>query len=263
MSLRTLSAMFAIGILSGCSLTLSQHPLSDERSSKADERLIGYWEGVPEGLSKKADGTNGFLIIGVDGSRRNTMSIIMLGDENREGKQLIGTSTFAAFASPGERNFLSVNAGDLRYIIREYGFESNDRILWTRSWDQTVVLRLVREGKLAGEVHAPPVQALRPDQEPSEHEVGRESVVITEKPERLRAFLMRHPQVFAAKQQRLRRLKPERVARIIGLQEPQSETEQTQDYRGWIAAFLVGITFGLLAGYCLRRHRRSQSNTEY
>ncbi len=56
--------LFALGamLLSACRIPLSEHPLSDEASSKIDERLIGTWEldlsAINPKIGKKADEKN-------------------------------------------------------------------------------------------------------------------------------------------------------------------------------------------------------------
>src|SRR5262245_15345402 len=70
-STRTGAAMLSILVMSGCTVVVSQHPLSHARTSAIDERLIGVWRCAPSGegntfpvaIGRHPDQPNGLEIV--------------------------------------------------------------------------------------------------------------------------------------------------------------------------------------------------------
>jgi hypothetical protein len=120
----------------------SQHPLSDEKSSKLDERLIGTWrfEDAPGCLQvkKSADAKNALEFIETDPAA---------------GKTLLFTTTIKS------KGYMSIKdtdehakkgPGAPRYNIYQYVFLDNDTVQF-RAMDPKVIEKAIADKTLGGE----------------------------------------------------------------------------------------------------------------
>ena len=73
-----LATVFAVSLLAGCSIPYSDHPLSDNKTSTVDDRLLGRWLQLDEDdeteAKEKAD------------AARNTFEFMTVGLKKRNSK---------------------------------------------------------------------------------------------------------------------------------------------------------------------------------
>ncbi len=125
----------------------SQHPLSDEKTSKIDERLIGTWhlEGDPEAWKVKKN------------SHAENALEVALADP-RAGDALLFTTTIKS------KGYMSMKDTDedakkkpgvARYQIYQYVFLDNDTVQ-VRGMEPKVVVKAIADKTLNGEITTRP-----------------------------------------------------------------------------------------------------------
>lgn len=173
MCLRTriaLGFVAALCIVSGC--VPSKHPLSDEKTSKVDQRLVGRW--VIEGDEKKDS-----LMVVTQKEGQNGLEITS-GDDGDEDSAVAFATTI------GDHHYLS--AGDkeddpeeIEYQIVLYEFADNDT-LKVYSLDQQVIEKAIADGTLTGVVETKREGFIFTH-------IERTAKMITDSPAYLKAFL--------------------------------------------------------------------------
>jgi hypothetical protein len=143
--------------LSGCVLPVSEHPLSDEKTSVIDERLIGYWD-IKLGESDSADPMR--FVVGRHPKSPNVLEFAFTSIEGDQHIQIHRGRLFTA--KVGEQWMLSFDGADEKqphkheYTIMRYDFqpragESHD-VVELRLLVDSVVAPAIEKGELTGQV---------------------------------------------------------------------------------------------------------------
>jgi len=171
-------------LLAGCGAVEFDHPLSDEKTSVVDERLIGFWEPTEETVGTAHQG-EGMLIprlaVGRDREQGKLMEALSLEMEDD------GTVTVKRLAlratKIGAHHYLSVkDTGEsTRWWVVRYDLPEKDLL---RLWfpDQDAFAKAVKAGELAGEVR----------RRETGNELGDLEVRVTSPPTAVRAWLEAH-----------------------------------------------------------------------
>jgi hypothetical protein len=171
--------------LSACSIPISEQPLSDDASSKLDERLIGTWEldltalNAKMGAGADADKTARFTVENV---RETPGKLIAVAGENQEKATLYATH----FAMHDYLSYGPMSRDDGKnWVIMFYQLQDADHgNLYLM--DTQYLIDVIGRSELPGRVES--------------EGGGVRSVLITATNDELRAFLKRHsPKCFDMK----------------------------------------------------------------
>jgi hypothetical protein len=168
----------------GCTFPVSQHPLTDERTSVLDERLIGYWTYVPRDKEK---GPPAPYIIGRMKDKPNVLEMTFV---ELDGDGLAKVTQVPIYAAKlGEERFLSLLMAEEGvekpgYLIARYELDDDDTArLYLLAPD--VIVTAIESDKLTGVVKRQKRQeGSNPNDPPAIQEVR-----ITAEPKELAAFL--------------------------------------------------------------------------
>ena len=121
----------------------SRHPLSDEKTSKIDERLIGTWQMVSDSSVWKAKRS---------ADTKNALEL-EITDANATSRALLFTTTLKSknYASTKDLGKDAQKDCKERYDIYQYRFLDNDTIEG-RNMDVDVVRKAITDKKLVGEL---------------------------------------------------------------------------------------------------------------
>jgi hypothetical protein len=190
-------ALVGIAVLAvfagGCTIPSSEHPLSDEKTSTLDQRLIGHWE-FADAPSQNLDPSR--FVVGRDA---NVENVLEYAAASLNGEQKIEIHRGRLFVTKiGEAHYLSFDGGDPKqgFSIMRYDFKphssnaqepsgqdpggqdkpSRDTVELHLMVD-TVIAEAIDKGELAGKV----------TREKSSRRL--QEIRITAAPEDLKAFL--------------------------------------------------------------------------
>lgn len=196
-----LAIVFAASLGSlGCTIPVSEHPLTDEKTSTLDERLIGYWRFIPQEKEEKPPPAPHIVSRVKDKPNCLQMTFIEL-----DGEGYANVQTILLFTTKiGEECYLSYNAEQERdkkpgYLIARYELADDEGKLFLMNPDEAAAA--IDGGKLKGVVKR---QARRAGADPNEP-VRYDEIRITAEPKEIAEFLkargkacyvLDHPLVF-------------------------------------------------------------------
>ncbi|MDX1944092.1 MAG: hypothetical protein SFU86_01695 [Pirellulaceae bacterium] len=177
--------------LAGCDLPVSVHPISDDKSSALDERLLGQWEFVvPADAERDPKAAPPRWLIARAPGRERTHEIAYLELDGENQAQLRRFDLYCL--SLGDRHFLSIPTDPTApkekrvYWLGVYEFVNDDLVKFMVLNKDLVAPAIDRE-ELAGSV----VKAVPdPNASPAEQVKPKyKSIKITAEPAELRAWL--------------------------------------------------------------------------
>jgi hypothetical protein len=160
-------------LLAGCELPVAVHPLSDEKTSLIDEKLVGVWEQVPPvGEERPADAVPGRWHLGRLAGKENLHEVVML---ELDGDGHVQVQRVALMATTiGDDRYVSVLANPTEprekhaYIILRYEYDGDDLVRFM-PLNKDVVAPAIEREELKGVVrkadpdpNAPPQQQVKP-----------------------------------------------------------------------------------------------------
>jgi hypothetical protein len=182
----------ALGLIAaaGCELPVSVHPLSDEKTSKIDERLIGTWEHVPKaGEERGANAVPPRWLIGRMAGKENLHEVVVLeldGDGHAQVQRLALMAT-----QVGELRYVSILANPTEpkekqaYFLLCYEFVDENTVRFT-GLNKDVVAPAIDREELKGVVRKSPPDPNAPPQEQVKPKY--KEIRITAEPTELRAW---------------------------------------------------------------------------
>ncbi len=182
---------FASLAASGCALPVSDHPLSDDKTSVIDERLIGYWMYVPK--DKDENQPPAPYVIGRVPDKSNTLEVVYTELDSDGYVKVIRLPVYTTTLD--ERHYLSLtfqSGAAQPYLVLLYKFGDDDTLQFYFPRAH-VIAAAIEQGRLPGVVerHKP-----QPGEEtPSGEECAKpvepryKSIRITATPKELAAFL--------------------------------------------------------------------------
>lgn len=190
----------ALGIaLTGCELPVSVHPVSDEKTSEIDEKLLGTWEMVPPAdADATPDGVPGRWVIGRVAGKERTQEIVFVELDGDGFVQVRRPEIFCT--TIGKQRFIStvMNPQEPKekhvYCILLYDFEGDDQVQFM-TLNKDVVAPAIDREEIKGVVrkadpdpNAPPAQQVKPKYK---------EVRLTADPAELRAWLAKQGKALA------------------------------------------------------------------
>lgn len=183
---KRVSLLFLIGAVLAVAVSCveSRHPLSDEKTSKIDERLIGMWKdegGDVWRVTKSQDAKNGLEV--------------EHADQNGSGRFLMFTTTIKSNGYMSPRDVSEETEKEPkppRYDIYQYVFLDKDTVQ-VQGMEPAVILTAIADKKLDGEI-----KVTKKKVRPFFGIFGREKIVeekspvITATPEKLARYLESH-----------------------------------------------------------------------
>ncbi len=200
-------AGLALSFLGGCGLAPSIHPLSDEKSTVLDARLLGRWYALDESGEPQQERFPDLVYVGRSKTSEKELEVLWV---EREGEHLSVKRLRVRTTKIGEHHYLSATSDDLTseeeeprpvWLLARYRVSSPD-VLELRLLDAAFVGNAIRAGQLDGQVEIP--EGMQDDPEPE-----YESVLIEAATPKLRAWVAANAEAaFAsARPGRLRRAK--------------------------------------------------------
>lgn len=179
------AAMAACFAALGCSIPVSENPLTDEKTSTLDGRLIGYWRYVPK---KKGDTGPPPYVIGRLKDKPNVLEMTWV-ELDGEGHVTVTQSPLYA-TKIGEEHYLSISTQERdpdkrksAFLITRYELDDDTCRLYCMEPEQIVAA--IEGGKLKGVVKRSKRKEGADPNEPTNYEEIR----ITAEPKELAEFL--------------------------------------------------------------------------
>ncbi|MFP6753710.1 MAG: hypothetical protein VB855_18645 [Pirellulaceae bacterium] len=196
--LSCLATVVAASLLAGCSIPYSDHPLSDQKTSTVDDRLIGRWfqieeeeeeEDEPKSDEEKATEAGKsfeFMTVGLKKNGRSTMVSIYL--ELDDDGELSVERNFFYTTTINKQHYLSWQQKDeedkksIKYVIVSYTLDASG-LLTTRLMDNDKVVAAIEQGRVDGEIDIKIEQVNGKQKE-------TKTAHLTASPEQLQRFLL-------------------------------------------------------------------------
>ena len=192
---RCLATVVAASLLAGCTIPYSDHPLSDNKTSTVDDRLIGRWlqieddEEEPksdEARAAEARKSFDFMTVGLKKNGQTTMVAvhIELGDDG----ELSMERNFFYTTTINKQHYLSWQQKDeddkktIKYVIASYTLDANG-LFTTYLMDNDKVVAAIEQGRVDGEIDITIEQVNGMQKE-------TKTAHLTASPEQLRRFLL-------------------------------------------------------------------------
>ena len=194
--LSCLATVVAASLLAGCSIPYSDHPLSDNKTSTVDDRLIGRWLQIDEDdeddeTKKEENATEAgksfeFMTVGLKKSNSKTM--VMVYVELDDDGELTVERAFFFTTTINKQNYLSYQQKDeedkksIKFVIASYTLDANG-LLTTRLMDNDQVVAAIEQGRVDGEIDIKIEQVNGKQKE-------TKTAHLTASPEQLQRFLL-------------------------------------------------------------------------
>ena len=194
--LSCLGTVVTASLLAGCSIPYSDHPLSDQKTSTVDDRLIGRWfqieeedEDEPKSDEEKATEVGKsfeFMTVGLKKNGRTTMVAIYL--ELDDDGELSVERNFFYTTTINKQHYLSWQQKDeedkksIKYVIASYTLDASG-LLTTRLMDNDKVVAAIEQGRVDGEIDIKIEQVNGKQKE-------TKTAHLTASPEQLQRFLL-------------------------------------------------------------------------
>jgi hypothetical protein len=183
---RVLTLLLVTSLLAlAASCVESRHPLSDEKTSQVDQRLIGTW--LPEG-----DAAAGHRVTR-SVQTPNALDLLVT-DANGKGNALLFTTTIQskAYLSVKDLYDEGQKEGPLAYTIYQYQFLDNDTVQ-LRGMEPDVIARAIADKRLGGEIRVSQRKSKRLfGLIESRKLVEERTPIITDTPEGIARYLRAH-----------------------------------------------------------------------
>jgi hypothetical protein len=184
-----LAMLVTAGLLGGCTIPASVHPLSDNKTSKVDTRLIGRWVAIEEDeetepgeAREKTIANQDLYTVGLRKSSSNTMKLIYV-ELDDDGEVTVEKSIFFT-TSIDKQHYLSWQAKEEKkivYVIAAYDLDANS-VLTVWVMDNNKIVKAIEQGRVDGEIKITV-------NEKDGKKVESKTAHLTAKPELLRRFL--------------------------------------------------------------------------
>ena len=188
-----LATVFAASLLTGCSIPYSDHPLSDNKTSTVDDRLLGRWLQLDEDDETKAEekadaARNTFEFMTVGLKKSNSKTMVMVYVELDDDGELTVERAFFFTTTINKQHYLSYQQKDeedkksIKYVIASYTLNANG-LLTTRLMDNDQVVAAIEQGRVDGEIDIKIEQVNGKQKE-------TKTAHLTASPEQLQRFLL-------------------------------------------------------------------------
>lgn len=188
------AAVILLPVVAGCEpFATLDHPLSDEKTSRVDKELLGYWKQVD--LDDPSDAHPVPVTIGLSKTNSRLHEVVGMGLE--DGNQVkvhrfqIHTTTQAADGSRTLLRFITMAAKDLDetqrqakgYLLLRYEIQAGQRLKLFLT-NSLAIAKAIEENSLTGVV-----RRTKPSEDGKKPMTKYQEIRITASPEQLRAFL--------------------------------------------------------------------------
>ena len=199
---RLLSCLVTVvvaSLLAGCSIPYSDHPLSDNKTSTVDDRLIGRWlqideddeddedkETKKEEKATEAGKSFEFMTVGLKKNGRTTMVAVYL--ELDDDGELSVERNFFYTTTINKQHYLSWQQKDeedkksIKYVIASYTLDAHG-LFTTHLMDNDKVVAAIEQGRVDGEIDIKIEQVNGKQKE-------TKTAHLTASPEQLQRFLL-------------------------------------------------------------------------
>ena len=155
-------------LLTGCELPVSVHPVSDEKTSEIDEKLLGTWELVPPADAEppEPNAVPGRWVIGRVAGKERTQELVVVELDGDGHVQVRRSEIFCT--TVGKQRFLSAvmnphepKAKQVYYILL-YDYDGDDRVRFTSLNKDVVAPAIDREELKVSSAKPTPIPTPRP-----------------------------------------------------------------------------------------------------
>ena len=193
-----LATVVATSLLAGCTIPYSDHPLSDNKTSTVDDRLLGRWLQIDEDDEKKeeqkaeeARDTFEFMTVGLKKSNSKTMVMVYveLDDDGELTVErafffttMINKQHYLSYQQKQEKKEEEEKKKVIRYVIASYNLDENG-LLTVHVMDNDKLVTAIEQGRVDGEIE------IRIEQVNGKQKETKTAHLIAS-PEQLRRFLL-------------------------------------------------------------------------
>ena len=193
-----LATVFAASLLAGCSIPYSDHPLSDNKTSTVDDRLLGRWLQLDEDdeteAKEKADAArNTFEFMTVGLKKRNSKTMVMIHVELDDDGELSVERALFFTTTIHKQHYLSYQQKEgkeeeeekkkfIKYVIASYDLNESG-LLTVHLMDNDKLVTAIEQGRVDGEIE------ITIEQENGKQKETKIAHLIAS-PEQLRRFLL-------------------------------------------------------------------------
>lgn len=193
-----LATVFAASLLAGCSIPYSDHPLSDNKTSTVDDRLLGRWLQLDEDDETKAEekadaARNTFEFMTVGLKKSNSKTMVMIYVELDDDGELSVERAFFFTTTIHKQHYLSYQQKEeegkgeekkkvTRYVIASYDLNESG-LLTVRLMDNDKLVTAIEQGRVDGEIE------IKTEQVNGQQKETKTAHLIAS-PEQLRRFLL-------------------------------------------------------------------------
>jgi len=168
-----LATVFAASLLAGCSIPYSDHPLSDNKTSTVDHRLLGRWLQLDEDDETKAEekadaARNTFEFMTVGLKKRNSKTMVMIHVELDDDGELSVERAFFFTTTIHKQHYLSYQQKEekkeeeeekeeeekkkfIKYVIASYDLNESG-LLTVHLMDNDKLVTAIEQGRVDGEI---------------------------------------------------------------------------------------------------------------
>ncbi len=162
-----LATVFAASLLAGCSIPYSDHPLSDNKTSTVDDRLLGRWLQLDEDdetrAEEKADAArNTFEFMTVGLKKSNSKTMVMIHVELDDDGELSVERAFFFTTTIHKQHYLSYQQKEeekeeeekkkvTKYVIASYDLNESG-LLTIHLMDNDKLVTAIEQGRVDGEI---------------------------------------------------------------------------------------------------------------
>jgi hypothetical protein len=162
-----LATVIAASLLTGCSIPYSDHPLSDNKTSTVDDRLLGRWLQIDEDDEKKeeqkadeAGKTFEFMTVGLKKSNGKTMMMayVELDDDGELTVErafffttMINKQHYLSYQQKEEKKEEEEKKKITKYVIANYDLDESG-LLTVHLMDNNKLVTAIEQGRVDGEI---------------------------------------------------------------------------------------------------------------
>ena len=196
-----LATVFAASLLAGCSIPYSDHPLSDNKTSTVDDRLLGRWLQLDEDDETKAEekadaARNTFEFMTVGLKKSNSKTMVMIHVELDDDGELSVERAFFFTTTIHKQHYLSYQQKEekkeekeeeekkkvIKYVIASYDLNESG-LLTVQLMDNDKLVTAIEQGRVDGEIE------IKTEQVNGKQKETKTAHLIAS-PEQLRRFLL-------------------------------------------------------------------------
>ena len=162
-----LATIVAASLLTGCTIPYSNHPLSDNKTSTVDDRLLGRWLQLDEDdeteAKEKADAArNTFEFMTVGLKKSNSKTMVMIHVELDDDGELTVERAFFFTTTIHKQHYLSYQQKEgkeeeeekkkfIKYVIASYDLNESG-LLTVHLMDNDKLVTAIEQGRVDGEI---------------------------------------------------------------------------------------------------------------